>query len=490
MRAAWLGVFAIGLGCRAPTATEPSVPPSPLPEPIGVAPAGDNPRAPRASATARPALALPDDAPPPIVAPLLAEVSPERLRETVDRLAAFGTRHTLSAEAPDRGIVAAREWIAAQMHEAAVADRPGGALTVELDVHRIEPDGRRIDRAVDVVNVVAILPGAEPSAARRRYYVIGHYDSRNSDPMDRKGDAPGANDDGSGTAVVLELARVLADQPLESTVVLMATAGEEQGLLGARAHAKAARDGSVDVRAVLSNDIVGDPTAPDGRRLDGQVRVFSEGMPRAASEAEQAAIRSLGADNDAPSRQLARFVDFVGAWHQLSVTAALRFRPDRYLRGGDHTAFNEQGFAAVRLTEMAENYDRQHQDLRREGARDFGDRPEYVDASYLADVARLNLATLVHLANAPSAPPNARVLAAELTTDTTVRWDASPEPDVAGYEVVWRSTTDAQWTSARWVEGSTELTLPYSKDDWQFGVRAVDHDGFRSPVQFATSGTR
>lgn len=488
MRAAWLSVFAIGLGCRTPPATEPSVPPTPLPDPIGVSEAGDSPRTP-APPPRRPAdMALPKASPPAIVAPLVAEVSPQRLRQTVDRLAAFGTRHTLSAEAPDRGIVAAREWIAAQMEEASVADRVGGPLSVELDVHRVEPNGRRVDVPVDVVNVLAVLPGSDPTAAKRRYYVIGHYDSRNSDPMDREGDAPGANDDGSGTAVVIELARVLADQPLESTVVLMASAGEEQGLLGARAHARAARGGGVDIRAVLSNDIVGDPTAPDGRRLEEEIRVFSEGMQRAASEAEQAAIRNLGAESDAPSRQLARFVDFIAVWHDLPVKPALRFRPDRYLRGGDHSAFNEQGFAAVRFTEMAENYDRQHQDLRREDGRDYGDRPEYVDEGYLANVARLNLATLVHLANAPSAPPNTRVLAAELTTDTTVRWDPSPESDVAGYEVVWRATTQAQWTSARYVEGATELTLPQSKDDWQFGVRAVDHDGFRSPVRFATSG--
>lgn len=421
---------------------------------------------------------LPTNPPPEAVKTWLDAVDPASLRAAVDRLAAFGTRHTLSPEAPTRGIVAARKWL----HDTFTGY--GGRLQVAFDVHPHAPDGRRIDREVDVVNVVATLPGTMPEAADRHYYVIGHYDSRASDPMDADSDAPGANDDGSGTAVVLELARVLADAKLDATVVFMATAGEEQGLLGARAHAEAAAASSIDVRAVLSNDIVGDPTAPDGSRNDGHVRLFSEGLPSWLHDDALSELRLLSATSDGPSRQLARYIDEVGRWHGLSIVPQLVFRHDRFLRGGDHTAFNEHGFAAVRFTEIGEHYDRQHQDLRTEGDRTYGDRPEHVDETYLAGVARLNLAALVHLANAPSAPPRATILATELTVDTTLRWAPAPEPDVAGYEVVWRATTDATWQHARDVGKTTEVTLPLHKDDWYFGVRSYDADGYRSPVRF------
>jgi Zn-dependent M28 family amino/carboxypeptidase len=486
MRAIGIGLLLplLAPGCQSPPVVAPSVPPAPLPAPIGVDRAADDDVRQPAASVPPVSVTQPTGPPPAGSAAILDEVSPARLRQTVDRLAAFGTRHTLSAEAPDRGIAAARDYIATQMREAgeATPERPGGALTVVLDSHHVPPRHERIDRAVDVVNVVATLPGSMPEAAARHYYVVAHYDSRNSDPMDAQGDAPGANDDGSGTALVIELARVLSGHPLDATVVLMTTAGEEQGLLGARGHAQAAQRGHVDVRAVLSNDIVGDPTAPDGRRLDDQVRVFSEGLALQTSSAELDRIRALGTAEDAPSRQLARFVEFVGRWHALGVQPSLRARPDRYLRGGDHTAFNEQGFAAVRFTEMAENYDRQHQDPRRDGLREYGDLPGHVDETYLAGVARLNLAAVVHLANAPSAPTEVTVVATSLTSDTTVRWSPSPEPDVVGYEVVWRPTDAPQWTFVASAGPATQTTLPLSKDDWHFGVRAVDSAGYRSPV--------
>jgi len=409
---------------------------------------------------------------------MLSRVRPDSVRAHVDALVAFGTRHTLSQDAPDRGIAAARAWLATQM------TGYGSRLVVTLDRHPIAPDGRRIDRHVDVVNVVATLPGSMPEAAGRHYYVIGHYDSRGSDPMDANGDAPGANDDASGVAVVLELARVLADVQLDATVVFMATAGEEQGLLGARAHAQAATAAGVDIRGVLSNDIVGDPTAPDGSRDDRTVRVFSEGIPSGIDDETLQQIRSLSATSDSPSRQLARAVDLVGQWHALGVVPRLVFRHDRFLRGGDHTAFNAVGVPAIRFTEVGEHYDRQHQDPRTEGERQFGDLPQYVDADYLAGVARLNLAALVHLANAPSTPSHAEIVATSLTTDTTLRWQASPEPDVTGYEVVWRATTDPTWGHVQDVGKHTQVTLPLHKDDWLFGIRAYDSDGYRSPAAF------
>lgn len=490
------GIACIGaaLACRpAPTAVPPTTATStasPATDP-GAAQAPASSVTPPSAGAARsdpPAAAttgggpIPAAAPPSEVTALLADISADRLRATVDRLAAFGTRHTLSPAAPDRGIVAAREWIAGEMRKS------GDRLNVGLDAHQIRPDGRRIDTAVEVANVVAVLPGSMPEAADRHYYVVAHYDSRNSDPLDRTGDAPGANDDGSGTALVIELARTMATRRFDATIVFLATAGEEQGLIGARRHAAAAKKAGVDIRAVLSNDIVGDPSTPGGAREDTAVRVFSEGLPLSRDQAELAKIRNLGAEWDSPSRQLARFFGFVADWHDLSVRPALRFRPDRYLRGGDHTAFNEQGFAAVRLTEMAERYERQHQDIRTEGGTAFGDLPEHVDASYLADVARLDAATLAHLANAPSAPIAPHLRAAELTTDTTVEWTPSPEPDVSGYEVVWRETTAATWQHVVDAGPTTAWTLPVSKDDWHFGVRAYDRDGYRSPVAFAGTG--
>jgi len=413
---------------------------------------------------------------------MLAAIDAERLGETVAFLVGFGTRHTLSVtDDPARGIGAAREGIAARLRESP-------RLQVRMDVHRVDPDGRRVDVPTDVVNVVATLPGSMPEAAGRHYYVIGHYDSRVTDPMNRTADAPGANDDGSGTALVMELARVMSTHEYDATIVFMATAGEEQGLLGARAHAEAAREQGIDVRAVLSNDIVGDPTGPHGVVHDDAVRVFSVALPSTLDEAAAARLRTLAATHDDPSRQLARYVHEIGVLHALPVQAMLVFRRDRFLRGGDHTAFNAFGFPAVRFSEVEENYDRQHQDVRTEDGRAFGDVAEHVDPEYLAGVARLDAATLAHLANAPSSPTHARIVAAALDPDTTLRWDASPEPDVAGYEVVWRDTTAPLWTETKDVGDVLEVALPMSKDNVFFGVRAYDREGYRSPVTFMEVG--
>jgi Zn-dependent M28 family amino/carboxypeptidase len=355
-------------------------------------------------------------------------------------------------------------------------------MQVAFDAHTQPADGARIPRETEIVNVVAVLPGAMPEARARRYYVVGHYDSRASDPLDATSDAPGANDDASGVAVVLEAARVLSKRRWDATLVFLATAGEEQGLYGAKLHAKAARAAGLDVRAVLNDDIVGDPTGPGGVRRAERVRLFSEGLP--AQGGELAEIRKLASESDSASRETARFVAEVGALYALPVQPTMVFRADRFLRGGDHLAFNEQGFAAVRFTTVEETYERQHQNVRKEGGVSYGDVPAFVDGAYLADVARLNAATLAHLANAPSPPPDARILVAELGHDIVLRWSRSPEPDVAGYEVVWRPTTSATWTDSKDVGNVTEVRLPLSKDDLFLGVRAYDKDGYRSPVVF------
>jgi hypothetical protein len=387
--------------------------------------------------------------PPPEVAVILRDIDPARLKADVVRLAAFGTRHTLSDASSDtRGIGAARRWLEAEFRRAG-----DGAWQVASEHHLVRADGKRISRDVDVVDVVATLPGASP----RRIYVEAHYDSRRTDVMDSTNDAPGANDNASGVAVLLELARVVSRHRFDSTIVLLATAGEEQGLFGAKEHL--ATLAGADVSAVLNDDIVGDPAGADPHVL----RVFSKG------------------DDESPSRELARFVADTARREQLDVSPMLVFRPDRTLRGGDQLPFADAGIAAVRFTASGEDYARQHQDVRVESGVAYGDTPEHVDAAYLAGVARLNAAVLVHLANAPQSPPDTR-LVAELSSDTLLRWSPSHDADVAGYEVVWRATTSPSWEHVLDVGRANEARLPVSKDDSFFGVRARDASGYWSPV--------
>jgi hypothetical protein len=432
--------------------------------------------------------------------PWTGNISKEKLHADVTKLANFGTRHTLSdVTSPTRGIGAAREWIKLTLEER-------GVPNVSLEWFNLPP-GVRVPAGATVVNVVAVVPGTDATVPQRAYYVVGHYDSRNGDAMDAVNDSPGANDDASGTAVVMQLAEIVAKRPLESTVVFLATAGEEQGLLGAKAHAQnAASRSSYIISGVLSNDIVGDPASrspadnawpqgiepseaqrkaaqgPDARTV---VRVFSEGVPRSQSAQEAAGMRALSAESDSSSRQLARFIAYVAGREVTRIAPVLIFRPDRFLRGGDHSAFNESGYAAVRFTTLNEEYSRQHANIIQRNGKPYGDTAEWVDAEYLANVAELNLATLVHLANAPAVPTNISISTKELSPSTLLAWDASPQGDVAGYEVVWRSTTSPDWEHVVDVGLTRSLTLPISKDNNFFGVRAYDQDSYRSPVGFA-----
>ncbi|MBL9032251.1 MAG: M20/M25/M40 family metallo-hydrolase [Phycisphaerae bacterium] len=434
-------------------------------------------------------LASASAAAPPAPKDVMAAISQDYVRTAVDTLAAFGTRHSLSdATSPTRGIGAARNWLKGQFES---FNPPSGTLTVHFEEFQ-PPVGGRIAKPVTFVNVVAVLPGTMPESAHRRIYVVGHYDSMPSDVMDPDSDAPGANDDGSGTVAVLAIARALAATPCEATVVFLCTAGEEQGLIGAKYHAEQAAARKESITAVLSNDIVGDPWGPGGdksRATPYAIRLFSEGIPRNPSAAQLQTIRALAAESDSPSRQLARYVAEVAAIEDTVVRPMLVFRLDRFLRGGDHSAFNEAGFAAVRFTEVDEDYRHQHQTPRLEPGPDgtpvqYGDLPEHVDAEYLANVARLNAAALVHLANAPAAPAAARIITAKLEYTTTLRWSANREPDVAGYEVVWRQTTDAVWTGVKDVGNVTEATIDQNKDNVFFGIRAYDCHGYRSLVAF------
>lgn len=415
-----------------------------------------------------------------------ASIRPDETMAVVQRLADFGTRHTLSdTESSTRGIGAARRWVLEQFKAA------GPRLEASLEEFEA-PAGPRIKSPARVANVVAVLPGTDPAAAARRVYVVAHLDSMNGNVMDPLGDAPGANDDASGCAVVIGCARALANQNLRSTVVFLCTIGEEQGLVGAKYHADAAKTRNDNIVGVLNNDIVGDPSAPPVDGFPAQpayVRVFSEGLPRDGSQETWSKIRALSAESDSPSRQLARFVADVATWEGVTVQPRLVFRPDRFLRGGDHSMFNQAGFPAVRFTASNETYSRQHQNVSGPPqigggqARATGDVVRYVDADYLANVARLNAKSLIYLANAPQTPQHTRVITAKLENESTIRWDASSDAD--GYEVVWRDTTAPMWTHARDVGNVTSVTLPISKDDYFLGVRSYRKDGYRSVVAFA-----
>jgi hypothetical protein len=435
-------------------------------------------------------LSTPPDGPPPGIFPQSAAgaVSAERLKHDVQTLASFGTRHTLSdAASPTRGIGAARSWIKSELERAAAAS--AGRMTVAFEEFDV-PAGRRIPTGgAHLVNVMAILRGVDEQAAGRRIYIVGHYDSRNGGENDAVGDAPGANDDASGTAAVLEAARALADKPLRCSVVFLATAGEEQGLYGAQYRASRAAAAHEAIVGVLNNDIVGDPAVETGgSRTD--VRVFSEGIARNVGTERLAEIRAVSAESDSPSRQLARFVDETGTLCKVGLTPRLVFRPDRFLRGGDHSAFNEAGFAGVRFTSSSEVYARQHANVTEKDGKPCGDVPSFVDGEYLAGVARLNVATIVRLAMAPPTPENVRIITAELGNATTVRWSEAHDARTKGYELVWRATTEPTWTHAKDVGLVGEVTVRTSKDDHFFGVRAVSEEGYASVVGFAWQGKK
>ena len=463
---------------------------------------------PKLARAGRPVMAKPLPVPvDPEIAAALKQVSGAQIRSTIEKLVSFGTRLTLpDNNAPSgRGIVAAREWIKSEFER--YSQVCGGCLEVKTDAVTVPP-GPRLPQPTEVVNVYAVLRGVDPQAAPRIVLVTGHYDSRPSDVLDIKADAPGANDDGSGTAVSLECARVLSKYKFPATIIFLTVAGEEQGLFGSAHFAEMARQQGWDIEAVLNNDIVGGDKSP------GQdatvVRVFSEGIPlvdfgsgplappqmgaakNPDGEAQPdqgpnlraiAGTRNLGAESDSLSRQEARYIRQAAAQYlPPSFQPLLVFRPDRYLRGGDHTSFNRQGFAAVRLTEYRENYDHQHQNPRQEYGIEYGDLAKFVDFEYVANVARLNAATLASLASAPAPPANVRIEAQKLDNDSTLTWEPSPDGRAARYEVLWRATTSPDWEHVVPAAELKSTTVSVSKDNVVFGVRAVDAQGHRSLV--------
>jgi Zn-dependent M28 family amino/carboxypeptidase len=414
---------------------------------------------------------------------IVQEIDARNIERTIRKLVSFGTRNTLSTQTdPNRGIGAARDWLFAEFSKA--AEQSGGRMTVEKQTFE-QPKAARVPQPTMLTNIVATLRGTQPESAGRTYIVSGHYDSMCMSPTDATCDAPGANDDASGTAAVLEMARVMAKYKFDATIIFMAVAGEEQGLLGSTYAAEQALQKHVDVEAMFTNDIIGSSLGGNGVRDQHTVRVFSEGVPSSEKPEEATVRRGVGGENDSAARQLARFIKETGARYVPTMQVMMVYRRDRYLRGGDHIPFVERGFAAVRFTEPNEDYRHQHQNVRIENGVQYGDLPQYDDFNFIANVARVNAASLAALALAPARPKNVGLITARLTNDTDLKWDANKEPDIAGYEIVWRDTTSPVWTNTRAVGNGTSYTVKgMSKDNYFFGVRAVDKQGNRSPVSF------
>jgi hypothetical protein len=440
----------------------------------------------------------------PVIAHALAGVSAAHIRQTISTLVDFQTRNTASSmdtnRPPNTGVTAAAKWIEQQFTQISASCQ--GCLEVKADTFTepADPSPRsRIKVPTTITNVYAILRGSDPAQASRMYLVTGHYDSINSNAFsnwaDTSGAAPGANDDASGTAVSIESARVLSRHRWPATIVFVAVAGEEQGLYGSRHLAKLAKEQGWQLAGVLNNDIVGGDTTPGDTLEDkSRVRVFSQGIPATATPDEIKRTLALGLESDGPSRELARVAAGVGrTYFHASSTGfhpVLEFRLDRFLRGGDHLSFNQQGFAAIRFTEWRENFDHQHQNVRVENGRQYGDMLKFVEFNYVANVARLNAATLATLASAPAAPEEVRIVTSNLDNDSTLRWKpGSGMPASARYDSVWRDTSAPDWQyhqpvpiTESSVTAPLSITLPISKDNVIFGVRACNRAGQCSPA--------
>ena len=422
---------------------------------------------------------------------IVRDVDRHRIEATIRKLVSFGTRHTESSQTdPNRGIGAALNYVFTTMQGYAATS--GGRMTVERQTYHqpfvagtiLTPEG------VDITNVVATIRGSV--TPNRIYVASGHIDSRRSIVTDSVGDAPGGDDDASGVAVIMELARVLAKHAPESTIVLTAVDGEEQGLFGSGNQARLFKAANADIQGMFSDDIVGSSTAENGVRDPHRLRLFSEGVPT-LDTAQQASLRVLvGGENDSQSRQLARFVKSVGENDETDMTVWLIHRRDRYLRASDHVSYQQQGYAAARFTEPNEIFAHEHQDVRVDPTTgvQFGDLVEFDDFSFIERVARVNACALWSLAQGPGTPKGVQIVAAVLTNNTQLVWNANTDPDLAGYEVVWRETNAPDWTHAIPVGNVTTTTLPVApKDNFQFGVRAVDTAGHHSPVAFPVTRT-
>jgi hypothetical protein len=409
---------------------------------------------------------------------MVQEVSADSLRSYIQKLVSFGTRSTLSTTTDkDKGIGAAREWVAQRFKT--FAKNSGGRMTAYVDTTNLPADKRRVDVPVNLGNAMAVLKGTDPKDSRV-YIISGHLDSRVTDVMNRTADAPGANDDGSGVAAVMECARIMSRHDFPATIIFVAVSGEEQGLLGSTFLANQAKAKNWNVDAMLNNDIVGSNNSSETNIINNtKLRVFSEAFAVSDTGRSALAIRSMGLENDSKSRQLARYVKETGERYVDNLEVVMVYRSDRFLRGGDHIPFLQNGFTAVRLTEMNENYYHQHQDLRTENNIVYGDLVEFMDFEYLRKNTAVNLATLANLAKAPSVPQKVKIDVRNLTNYTTLHWQAPEFGKAKGYYILMRETTSPVWQKKIFTTG-TEAQLPYSKDNYFFAVQAVSEDGNES----------
>lgn len=412
----------------------------------------------------------------PEILKLVQQVNADSLKKYTEKLASFHSRHTLNAD-DVKGMIAAQNYVKTKFSE--FSSKSSGRLTASIDEFVVPSDGRRIVTDAKVGNVLAMLHGTNKQDPRM-ILVSGHLDSRNKDVMDAAGAAPGANDDGSGVALVLELARVLSQVEFPTTLVFVAFTGEEQGLKGATYLADKAKAESWKIEAVLNNDIVGNSNSSETNISNNTVmRVFSETIPLAEDERGATIRRSINSDNDSPSRQLARYLKELGERYVDQMEVKLIYRNDRFLRGGDQTPFMKNGFTAVRMSEMNENFLHQHENVRVENGIHYGDLPEFMDFEYLRKVAAVNLAAAATLAHAPSMPQEVKIDVRGLSNSTSLIWKAPIHGKVKGYYVLMRETSASQWEKKFFTE-ETSLKLPYSKDNYFFAVQAVSEQGMES----------
>lgn len=409
---------------------------------------------------------------------MVQEIKAENLQIYIEELVSFGTRHTFSGTQPgNRGIEPAQDYVLAKFKS--FEANAGGRLSSKIDKFIVEPDNRRVRERAEIGNVMATLQGTDPNDDRI-FIISGHLDSRALDVMDATIDAPGANDDGSGVAAVIELARIMSKRSFPATIIFVAVSGEEQGLIGAAHLAKRAKEENWNIVAMLNNDMIGNSSSSETNINDNtRMRVFSEGIPLVETEEMAAMRRAINAENDSRSRQLARYTKEIGERYVDQLEVKLIYRNDRFLRGGDHTAFAREGFTAVRFSEYNESYYHQHENVRVEDGIQYGDLPEFVDYEYIRKIAGVNLSTLASLANAPSEPSNVGIEVMGLTNTSTLRWEAPATGTAKGYYILMRETAQPNW-ERKFYTTSTSHTVPYSKDNYFFAVQAVGENGHES----------
>ncbi len=414
----------------------------------------------------------------PTIEQMVKEISPDSLRSYIQTMVNFGTRNTLSTQTESkRGIGAARLYVLSKIKQ--FAAQSNGRMTAVIDTTTLQADKRRVDTTLVLGNVVATLKGTN-AADNRVFIVSGHLDNMRTNVMDRLGDAPGANDDASGVAAVMECARIMSKRNFGATIIFMAVSGEEQGLLGSTYMATKSKNQNLNIEAVLNNDIMGSNNSNETNNINNtQVRIFSEGLPFYELDKNAKNIRQLGLENDGKSRQLARYVKEIGERYVDNLEIKLIYRNDRFLRGGDHTPFVENGFTAVRITEMNENYTRQHQNVRVENGIQYGDLIEFIDFEYLRKNTGMNLSTLANLANAPATPEDVKIDVKKLSNNSYLYWKQPKTGNVKGYYLLMRETTNAFWQKKIFTT-ATEITVPYSKDNYFFAVQSVNADGNES----------